>query len=57
MLFVDHVSINWLILPDQVAPPDVLDTRHFNQLKEKFDGAIDFMDEKTGRSEQQPGVL
>ncbi len=45
MLFIDHVSINWLILPDKAAPPDVLDTRHFSQLTGMFDGALNYMAE------------
>jgi len=43
MLFIDHVSIDWLILPDKNGPPDVLDNRHFNQLKGMFDGAVNYM--------------
>jgi hypothetical protein len=45
MMFVNHVSIEALILPDEVAPPDVLDARHFLQLREQFDAAIDYVEE------------
>jgi hypothetical protein len=43
MVFVDHVSIEWLILQDAPGPPDMLDARHFNQLQVQFDAALDYM--------------
>lgn len=43
MIFVDHVSIESLILSDAVSPPDVLDPRHFNQLRGQFDSALSYM--------------
>jgi hypothetical protein len=43
-VLVDHVSINWLILPDTQGPPDVLDDRHFDQLKRYFDVALLYME-------------
>lgn len=42
---MDHVSIEWLILPDALGPPDVLDDRHFEQLKNYFDAALKYMQE------------
>jgi len=45
MVFVNHVSIEWLILPDSSGPPDVLDDRHFEQLKGYFDAALQYMEE------------
>lgn len=45
MVFVNHVSIEWLILPDSPGPPDVLDGRHFEQLKGYFDAALRYMEE------------
>jgi hypothetical protein len=46
MVFIDHVSIEWLILPDADGPPDVLDARHFNQLQGQFDAALAYMADK-----------
>lgn len=43
ILFIDHVSIEALILPGDQAPPDILGDIHFNQLKEKLDGALAYM--------------
>ncbi|MBP8304624.1 MAG: hypothetical protein KBE04_10900 [Phycisphaerae bacterium] len=43
-VLVDHVSINWLILPDTQGPPDVVDDRHFDQLKGYLDAALDYME-------------
>ncbi len=45
MLLVDHVSIDWVILPGESGPPDVLDARHFNHLTGMFDGALNYMAE------------
>ena len=44
MLFIDHVSIEWLILPGAVGPPDILGDAHFEQLKGYFDGALRYME-------------
>lgn len=43
MVFVDHVSIEWTILPGQQGPPDVLADEHFDQLRGWFDGALQYM--------------
>ena len=43
MVFVSHASIESLILPDADGPPDVLDARHFNQLKGQFEAALSYM--------------
>lgn len=43
MLLIDHVSIEWVILPDESKPADVLDERHFTILAEKFNAALDYM--------------
>jgi hypothetical protein len=45
MMFVSHASIEALILPDAPGPPDVLDARHFGQLRQQFDAALDYMQE------------
>ena len=46
LLIIDHVSIEWVILPEEGRAADVVDTRHFNQLKDKFEAAIMYMEEK-----------
>jgi hypothetical protein len=43
MLLIDHVSIEWLILPGEAGPPDVLANTHFTQLQGQFDGALNYM--------------
>ena len=46
MVFIDHVSIEWIILPGQEAVPDVLTDQNFNQLEKWFDGALQVMQEE-----------
>jgi len=46
MVLVDHVSIEWLILPGAGGPPDVLGDAHFDQLRGWFDGALRYMEEE-----------
>jgi hypothetical protein len=46
MLLIDHVSIEWIKLPGQEGVPDVLTDQNFNQLKNWFDGALQYMQEE-----------
>jgi hypothetical protein len=46
MLFVDHVSIEWIILPEYQSVPDILSNEHFDQLRIWFDGALQYMAEE-----------
>jgi hypothetical protein len=50
MVLVDHVSIEWLILPGEAGPPDVLADAHFDQLRGYFDGALQYAEQ--GRPER-----
>ena len=45
MVVVDHVSIEWLILPGSGGPPDVLADAHFDQLRAYFDAALQYVEE------------
>jgi len=45
MLFIDHVSIDWIILTEGGGASDLLDARHFERLSDQFDGALDYMAE------------
>jgi hypothetical protein len=40
MVLVDHVSIEWVILPGEGGPPDVLADEHFDRLRGYFDAAL-----------------
>ena len=53
MVLVDHVSIEWLILPDASGPPDVLGNAHFDQLRGWFDGALQYVEDERP---EQPAV-
>jgi hypothetical protein len=46
MLLVDHVSIEWIKLPGQEGVPDVLTDQNFTQLRNWFDGALQYMEEE-----------
>jgi hypothetical protein len=46
MLLIDHVSIEWVILPEEGTPSDVLDTRHFTRLSGQFEAALDYLAEE-----------
>ena len=46
VVLVDHVSIEWLILPGSDGPPDVVGDAHFAQLQDWFDAALDYMAEQ-----------
>lgn len=46
MVLVDHVSIEWLILPGEAGPPDVLADAHFDQLRGYFDGALQYAEKE-----------
>jgi hypothetical protein len=50
MVLVDHVSIEWLILPGEQGPPDVVGDAHFDQLRGWLDGALWYMEQE--RSER-----
>lgn len=43
MLFIDHVSIDWIILNENGGASDLLDARHFERLSGQFDAALDYM--------------
>jgi hypothetical protein len=46
MVLVDHVSIEWVILPGGGGPPDVLADTHFDQLRGYFDGALQYAEQE-----------
>jgi len=46
MLLVDHVSIEWILLPGEGDVPDILTEDHFNQLQGWFESALSFMEDK-----------
>jgi hypothetical protein len=46
MILVDHVSIEWIILPEYQSVPDILTDEHFDQLRILFDGALQYMEEE-----------
>ena len=46
MLLVDHVSIEWIKLPGQECVPDVLTDQNFVQLRNWFDGALQYIQEE-----------
>jgi hypothetical protein len=46
LIFVDHVSIEWIKLPGQEGVPDVLTDQNFTQLRNWFNGALQYMQEE-----------
>jgi hypothetical protein len=49
MVFLDHVSIEWILLDGQSGAPDVLDERHFSQLQSYFDAALAYHEAHPGQ--------
>jgi hypothetical protein len=46
MILIDHVSIEWILLPGDQMVPDILSEEHFIQLRNWFDGALRYLEDE-----------